>query len=477
MQYDIAIIGAGVTGSMIAAMLAKYNLSAVVLEKANDVAMGSSKANSGIVHAGYDAAPGTLKARLNVEGCKMMPKIAREWGVPYRQNGSLVVAFSEAEMESVRELYARGRINGVEKLSILDREQLRMVEPHISPDAIGALYAPEAGIICPYSLTIAAMGNAMDNGVELRRNFPVTAIVDRGSHLSVYSGGEEVTASVVINAAGLFADEIAAMVGDHFFSIRPRRGEYFLFDRELGHMVRQTVFQAPTEMGKGILVAPTAHGNLLIGPSAEDIADKNDTKTTRDGLDLVWQGAAKSVPGLPRRSIITEFTGLRAVGNSGDFIIRQSPTQPRMVHVAAIESPGLASSPAIAAYVEEILRQMGMLSYRKKEHNPYRRGVPHLASMKEEERRSYIAANPAYGKIVCRCEEISEGEIFDAIRRNPGALDVDGVKRRTRSGMGRCQGGFCLPFVTELLSRELGIPMEQVTKNGPGSEILSGKAK
>lgn len=477
MQYDIVIIGAGVTGSMIARALAKYNVSVMVLEKANDVAMGSSKANSGIVHAGYDAKPGTLKARLNVEGCKMMPNVARELGVSYRQNGSLVVAFSEDEMNVVRDLYARGKINGVEKLSVLNKAELRSIEPHISSAAVGALYAPEAGIICPYTLTIAAMGNAMDNGVELCRNFPVTSIVDRGTHLSVFSGSNEISASVVINAAGLFADEIASMVGDHFFSVSPRRGEYFLFDRALGTMARQTIFQAPTAMGKGILVTPTVHGNLLIGPSAENIADKEDLKTTESGLDFVWQGAAKSVPNLPRRSIITEFTGLRAVGSSGDFIIQQSPNQPRMVHVAAIESPGLASSPAIASYVEDILRQMGMLTYRKEDYRPYHRGIPHLPSMTEAERRSYISANPAYGKIVCRCEEISEGEILDAIHRNPGARDVDGVKRRTRSGMGRCQGGFCLPFVTEILSRELGIPMERVTKNGVGSEILCGKTK
>lgn len=477
MEYDIVIIGAGVTGSMIARALAKYNVSVIVLEKSNDVAMGSSKANSGIVHAGYDAKPGTLKARLNVEGCRMMPKVAQELDVAYRQNGSLVVAFSEEEMNAVRELYARGKINGVEKLSILNAAQLRSLEPHINSAAVGALYAPEAGIICPYTLTIAAMGNAMDNGVELCRNFPVTSIIDRGTHLSVFSGADEIAASVVINASGLFADEIASMVGDNFFTIYPRRGEYFLFDREVGKMVQQTVFQAPTSMGKGVLVTPTVHGNLLIGPSAENIADKRDTKTTQNGLDIVWQGAAKSVPELPRRSIITEFTGLRAVGNSGDFIIRQSPNQPRMVHVAAIESPGLASSPAIAAYVENILREMGVLTYHKKDYNPYRCGIPHLASMKEAERRSYISTNSAYGKVVCRCEEISEGEILDAIRRNPGALDVDGVKRRTRSGMGRCQGGFCLPFVTEILSRELGIPMEQVTKSGVGSEILFGKTK
>lgn len=477
MLYDIAIIGAGVTGSMIARALAKYNISVVVLEKTNDVATGSSKANSGIVHAGYDAKTGTLKAQLNVLGCKMMPQVAEELGVPYHKNGSLVVAFCEEEMASVRELYSRGKLNGVENLSILNAARLRALEPNINPAAVGALYAPDAGIICPYSLTIAAMGNAMDNGVELRRNFTVTSLADRGTYVSVYSGEEEVQASVVINVAGLYADAIAAMIGDDFFRIRPRRGEYYLLDREYGPIARQTIFQAPTAMGKGVLVTPTAHGNLLIGPSAEDMDDKGDLKTTRRGLDQIWNAAAKSIPNLPGRGIITEFTGLRAVGSTGDYIIQQSPAHPRMIHVAGIESPGLASSPAIAAYVEDILRQMGMVTHKRKDYTPYRRPIPELRNMAPAERRRYIEQNPAYGKIICRCEEISEGEILNAIRQNPPALDADSIKRRTRSGMGRCQGGFCLPFITEILSRELRIPMEQVTKKGPGSEILTGKTK
>lgn len=477
MLYDIAIIGAGVTGSMIARELAKYNLSVIVLEKEHDVAMGSSKANSGIVHAGYDAKTGSLKAQLNVLGCKMMPRVAEELGVAYRQNGSLVVAFCEEEMTAVRELYTRGKLNGVENLSILDAAQLRSIEPYINPEAVGALYAPDAGIICPYTLTIAAMGNAMDNGVALRRNFPVTSLVDCGSHFAVISGGETVEASLVINAAGLFADEIAAMVGDNFFRIHPRRGEYYLLDRELGHIARQTIFQAPSAMGKGILVTPTAHGNLMIGPTAEDIEDKSDKKTTRNGLDKVWRDAAKSIPNLAGSAIITAFTGLRAVGSTGDFVITQSPRYPRLIHVAAIESPGLASSPAIAAYVESMLQQMGVLTHKRKDYNPYRRPIPDLRNMNDEERYALIAKNPAYGKIICRCEEISEGEILDALHQNPVAVDVDGVKHRTRSGMGRCQGGFCLPYVTEIISREWNIPMEQVTKHGPGSEILTGKTK
>ncbi len=476
-MYDIAIIGAGVVGSLIARELAKYNLSLIVLEKENDVAMGSSKGNSGIVHAGYDAKTGTLKALLNVKGCEMMPRVAEELGVPYQQNGSLVVAFSREEMETVKALYTQGMLNGVGDLAFVEQNELRRMEPHLNPAAVGALYAPKAGIVCPYGLTVAALGNAMDNGVALKCNFPVTALTDKSSHFEIASDAEVVEAAMVINVAGLFADEIAAMVGDDFFSIHPRRGEYYLFDREMAALAKQTIFQTPTAQGKGVLVTPTAHGNLLIGPSAEDIENKKDKKTSQAGLDKVWRDAIKTVPDLPKSGVITEFTGLRASGNTGDFIIAQSPAHPRLLHVAAIDSPGLAASPGIAVYVEEMLRQIGVLTQKRSVFYPYRRPIPALREMGKKERLGLIAHNPAYGRIVCRCEEISEGEILDAIHQNPKATDLDGVKRRTRSGMGRCQGGFCMPTVAEILSREGGIPMEQITKKGPGSEMLAGQTK
>lgn len=476
-MYDIAIIGAGVVGSMIARELSKYNLTIIVLEKENDVAMGATKANSGIVHAGYDPHPGTLKAKLNVKGARMMPQLAAELGVRFGRNGTLVAAFDREEMETVTALYTRGKLNGVEDLALIDAARLKALEPQLNPAAIGALYAPGGGIVCPYSLSVAALGNAMDNGVALRCNFPVSAIHDKSSHFEVVSGSEIVEAAIVINVAGLFADEIAALAGDDFFSIHPRRGEYYLFDWGTARLARHTIFQAPTPRGKGVLVTPTVHGNLLIGPSAEDIDDKEDKATTAAGLEKIWQSAAKSMPQLPGRDIITAFTGLRASGNTGDFIIEPSPNHPRLIHVAAIDSPGLASSPAIAAYVEELLQQMGVLRQKRKDFNPYRRPIPELRAMKKAERQALIAKNPAYGKIVCRCEEISEGEIIDAIRQQPHATDVDGIKRRTRSGMGRCQGGFCMPTVMEILSRELKLPLDAITKKGPGSEILTGKTK
>jgi glycerol-3-phosphate dehydrogenase len=282
---------------------------------------------------------------------------------------------------------------------------------------------------------------------------------------------------MVINVAGLFADDIAALIGDNFFSIHPRRGEYYLFDREMAALARQTIFQTPTALGKGVLVTPTAHGNLLIGPNAEDIEDKENKKTSQAGLDRVWRDVLKTVPNLPKNGVISQFTGLRAAGNTGDFIITQSPGHPRVLHVAAIDSPGLAASPGIALYVEDMLRQIGVLTQKRSVFYPYRRPIPALREMGKKERLALIAHNPAYGRIVCRCEEISEGEILDALQQNPKATDIDGVKRRTRSGMGRCQGSFCMPTVVEILSREEGIPMEQITKKGPGSEILAGKTK
>ncbi len=476
-MFDFAIIGAGIVGSMIARELSRYENSIIVLEKEEDVAKGSSGANSGIVHAGFDAKPGTLKARLNVEGAARMPRVAEELGVAYHRNGSLVVAFHEGDMESLRNLYARGVLNGVPNLELIDAARLHAMEPNISSKTIGALYAPSAGIICPYSLTVAAMGNAMDNGVFLQCDFPVEQIVPCGDHYQIISGDAMVEARIIINAAGIFADDIGAMVGDRSFSIHPRRGEYLLFDQELGYRVHHTVFQAPTPMGKGVLVTPTAHGNLMIGPNAEDLTDKEDLDTTTTGQSKVIVDGGKTLPSLSLKQVITTFAGLRAVGSTGDFIIGFSQFAPRFLHVAGIESPGLASSPAIAAYVTGLLRENGYLGQKKSSFDPCRHGVPALRTLPDDVRQQWIEKDPHYGKIVCRCEEISEGEIIDAIHRNPPATTVDGVKRRTRSGMGRCQGGFCLPSVTEILSRELGIPMEQVTKKGYDSAVLWGRTK
>ncbi len=476
MIYDIAIVGAGVIGCMIARALSKYKLDIALLERANDVAMGASKANSGIVHAGFDAKPGTLKAKMNLRGNELMEDVCRELNVPYKRNGSLVLAFSQEETETLKELYDRGIKNGVTGMSLLNREELLAVEPNIGDEAVGALLAKTAGIVCPYSLTIAAAENAVTNGVEFFRNFEVKAIDFANDIFTLSSADRKIETKYVINAAGLFADEIAAMVGDNSLHITARRGEYYILDKSVGNLVSHTVFQCPTKMGKGILVTPTTHGNLLIGPSAIDIDDKNDVSTTAAGLKDVSTLALKSVPGATTRFAITSFSGNRAHEDKNDFTIEPSSVNGHFINVAGIESPGLTGSPAISEYVENIVRNL--IELQQKENFVSTREKPfryHLAA--DDERRAAIEKNSSYGRIICRCESITEGEIVDSIHAPAGARDVDGVKHRTRAGMGRCQGGFCGSKVVEILARELGVEANAVTKFGASSDILYERTK
>ncbi|MBP3359695.1 MAG: NAD(P)/FAD-dependent oxidoreductase [Clostridia bacterium] len=473
--YDAAVIGAGVAGAMTARELSRYDLKICILEKENDVAMGASRANSAIVHAGFDAKEGTLKAKLNVKGSEMMSRVAQELGVKYKNNGSLVIAFDEKERSMIEKLLIRGNNNGVRGLRIVEREELRRIEPNISEKAICALYAPTGAIICPYELTAAAVGNAMDNGAELLRNFEVTGIEKKDDVFEISSGSKKISARIVINAAGLYADKIAAMVGDTSFSIHPRRGEYILLDKECGAAAVHTVFRTPTEKGKGILVTPTVDGNLLTGPTSVDMTDKEDKSTTDDGLARVKRETSESIPSIPFAKTITSFCGLRAVGSTGDFIIT-SPVR-GFINAAGIESPGLSASPAIAEFIRNMLLEQGFSLKLRKDYNPVRPPMHGFACADTEEKNRIIKENPAFGRIVCRCERVTEGEILEAIRRNPGARDVDGVKRRTRSGMGRCQGGFCSPRIMEILADELKLPFEAVTKSGGASLMCVGKTK
>ncbi len=473
-MYDVTIIGAGIVGAMIARTLSKYDLKICILEAENDVAMGATRANSAIVHAGFDAAEGTLKARLNVRGCALMPDICRELGVRYENNGSLVVAFSEEERATLRELFARGKANGVPDLRIVEREELLEMEPNLSQNVLCALYAPTAGIVCPYSLAIAAIGNAMDNAADLKCNFKVSAIRAGEGGYFVCSQEETVKTRIVINCAGLYADEIAKLIGDDSFAVHPRRGEYILLDKDCGHLFSRTIFRTPSALGKGILITPTVHGNLLLGPTSQNGTDKTDKDTTEEGLSKILQSTQECARSIPAQKTITSFCGLRPVGDTGDFIIR-SP-KAGFLHVAGIESPGLASSPAIAEYVEELLSDMIPLTP-KADYNPIRESTLAFADASLAEKNRIIRENPAYGKIVCRCEGITEGEILEAIRKNPKARDLDGVKRRTRAQMGRCQGGFCGPAITELLARELKIDETSVTKFGGDSAVLAGTLK
>lgn len=473
-MYDIVIIGAGVVGGMIARELSKYDLGICVLEKEADVAMGATKANSAIVHAGFDAKEGSLKAKMNLRGSRMMPRITEELGVKYVRNESLVVAF-EHERKEVEAIYERGLKNQVEGLRIVEKEELFELEPNLNPALSCALLAPTGAIICPYELCISAVGNAMDNGAELKLNFEVSEINKReGYYTIISSDGDSVDARYVINSAGVYSDKIAKMTGDCDFDVHPRRGEYMILDKECGALVQRTVFHTPTKMGKGILVSPTVDGNLLLGPTAVDITDKEDRSVTPEGYEQIIARASDNVSSIPFGKVITSFCGLRAVGSTGDFIIKM---RDGVVTLAGIESPGLSSAPAIAEYVAELLCNGGLELRAKANFKAEHRPAHAFNNMTLEQKNEVIARDSRYGRIVCRCEGITEGEIVDAIHTNPGATDVDGIKRRTRSGMGRCQGGFCSPIVVQILARELGISIEEVTKFGKGSVINYAKTK
>jgi len=474
-MYDITIVGAGVIGGMIARELARYKLRICLVERENDVAMGATRANSAIVHAGFDAKEGSLKARFNVRGSEMMEQTTRELGVKYKRNGSLVIGFDEEDRETLNQLLVRGRTNGVQNLRIVEGNELFEIEPNLSKNVIAALYAPTGAIVCPYELTIAAVGNAMDNGAELKLGFEVSDIRKTEFGYEVVSEKEIVKTRYIINAAGVYSDRIAAMVGDTSFSVHPRRGEYILLDKECGSLIRTTVFRTPSKMGKGILVSPTVDGNLLLGPTSEDITDKENNATTADGFAKIIKEAAENIDGIPFGKTITSFCGLRAVGNSGDFIVN-SPTD-NFINVAGIESPGLTSAPAIAEYVVELLEKLSVKLDKKEEHNPCRKPMHYFREASVEEKNEIIKRDKSFGKIVCRCEEVTEGEILEAIRTNPKARDLDGVKRRTRSQMGRCQGGFCSPYIVELLAHEMNIPYEDVTKFGGNSRVNLAKTK
>ena len=473
-MIDVAIIGAGVIGSAIARELSRWKLEICVIEKEADVAEGTSKANSGIVHAGYDAIPGTLKAKFNAKGSAMFPSLVKELDVPYRQNGSLVVGFAPEDRAHLEKLVEQGKENGVEGLELLDRKKALEICPRLSEKVALALYAKTAGTVCPYELTTAYAENACKNGVEFRLNTKVMGItrIDSGYRLSL-DNGETLETRVVVNAAGLFADEINNMISHRKLKIIPRKGEYCLFDR-MAEITPLTVFQMPTSMGKGVLVTRTVDGNLLVGPSAVDVESPEDKDTTSEGLSYVLKTATLSVGSLPERQIITSFAGIRAHLETDDFEIGELPDAEGFFNVAGIESPGLSCAPAIGVELaDEIAKKLKAKP--NTEFDPIRLGVPKFREMSNEERARVIAENPAFGKVVCRCETVTEAEIVSAIHRPLGATTLDGIKRRTRAGMGRCQSGFCTTRVLEILARELNIPSEEISKFGEGSELLTGE--
>ena len=476
MIYDAAIIGAGVIGGMLARELTRYKLTVVLLEKENDVACGASKANSGIIHGGFDPVPGTLKAKLNAEGVDKLYAAAKALNVPYKNNGSFVCAFGAGEEKALKELYDRGIANGIEKMELISGDEARRIEPELSPDVTLVLNVPTAGIICPYELTIAAVGNAMDNGAALLTDFAVTGIDKDNDTFTVTSAdGRSIQTRYLINCAGCHSDKIAEMAGDADFEIIPRAGQYILLDKAEGGRVSHTIFRVPSKEGKGILVTPTVDNNLLTGPTADMVNSPYCNETTPEGLETVQRLAAKSVPSVNFRQVITSFCGVRSSEKNGDFIIRKSDRTDGLVHIAAIDSPGLTSCVAIAEYAAEILHSIGLTTELNPEWDGTREDPHAFRKMSDAEKDAFIKENPDYGKIICRCETVSEGEIRAALKRNPPAHDIDGVKRRTRSGMGRCQGGFCAPFVMKLISEEADVPMEKITKNGKDSSMVVGK--
>lgn len=476
-MYDVIIAGAGVVGAFIARELSRYKIKVCILEREHDIATGASKANSGIVHAGYDCVPGSLKALLNVRGAGMMQKIADELDVPFIKTGSIVAGFGEKDRSVLQELLDRGISNGVDELEIISADEARALEPGLSPDVTYALLAPSAGIISPYELNIAAVENAVMNGAELYRSRGVTGLSFVDGLIEVNTTGGIMTCRYFVNAAGAYAGDVAAMAGDNDIPIKPRKGEYLLLDKSAGGAVGRVVFQCPTELGKGVLVTPTVDGNILVGPNAEDLKDSDDTATSGPGLEFVAKSARRAVPEIDLRQVITSFAGIRAKSPGRDFIIRPSATHNNVIHAAGIDSPGLTSAPAIGCYVCDILKAQGLLLEPIKDFRNRRDKIIRFRNLDSDEADRLIKADPSYGRLVCRCEKVTEGEVIDCIRRPAGALDVDGVKRRTRAGMGRCQGGFCTPRIVELLSDELGIPYNEVTKKGGESSILMERTK
>lgn len=472
-MYDVCIIGAGVVGMNIARELSRYKLRICVLEKEPDVGCGCSKANSGIVHGGYSDEPGTLKARLCVQGNRMYEQLDKQLHFGYRQTGSLVLAFREEDIPQLRQLHEYGIKNGVQGLKVISGEQAVEMEPYLSREVKAALYCENAGVASPYEFVIALAENAVENGVELRLNAAVTAIQPVSDSFKLTAGNSEAAARYVINAAGIYSDSVANMAGISDFSITPRRGQYIVLDKDQNYLVKSVIFQVPTKMGKGILVTTTYHGNLMIGPNAETIGDKDDVGTDEKTLEYIITAARQSVPDFDMKKALTSFAGNRPIANTKDFVIEESKVK-RFINLIGIDSPGLTASPAIALKVVDLLRQAGLILEEKPEFQPYRKPI---IRQKPADFAGSIDSSDPQTRIICRCEQVTEAEIVDSLHRGLPVQSLDAVKRRTRAGMGKCQGAFCGPRVRQLVARELNIPLEAVALRGTGSSGLAERAK
>ncbi len=468
-MFDVIVIGGGLTGCATLRELSKYNLNIALLEKEEDVCSGTSKANSAIVHAGHDAKTGSLKAKLNLRGNELIRQLSKELNFAYKNNGSLVLCFDQEDYPKLLDLYNRGLNNGVKGLKILNHDETLALEPNLSEEVKYSLLCETGGIVCPFEMNIALAENAVENGARVYLNTEVKTIKKENDY---YLINDSIKSKCIVNAAGLYGDEIHNLVCKDKVKLTPRKGDYCLCDSDVGNLVSHTIFQLPTKYGKGVLVTPTVHGNLLIGPSATDIEDKEETATSQNDLDYILNAASLSVKKLPKNKIITSFSGLRARPENGDFIIKES--EDNFFDAIGIESPGLTSAPAIGEMVCDLIKDK-LNATKKDNFISNRKGLVHLKHLSIEERAELIKKNPLYGNIICRCNDVSEGEIIDAINSPIKATSLDAIKRRTGAGMGRCQAGFCGPKTIEILARELNIKPEEVCKNNSKSHMLTGK--
>lgn len=484
--YDIVIIGGGVVGSLIAYKLSKYNIRIALLEMREDLACGASGANSGIVHAGHDPMPSSLKAKYNIAGRKVMPGLCRDLGVPYKNNGSIVLSFSEEESSTLESLVERGKENQVEGMKILSRDETIRKEPNISREIHRSLYIPSGSIVCPFELTIAAGETAFLNGTDFYFEHEVVDITlprenKTGKYVLVCKNSRKdntrnIEAGLIINAAGVNSGEICEMAGDYSHRIKPRRGEYIVLDRALSGYVEHTIFSAPTEKGKGVLVTPTVDGNILVGPNSHNVNNPYDVKTTKEGMDEISKFAVKYFPGLDMGKAIRTFSGIRATPDGGDFIVKPSDTVENFIIAGGIESPGLTAAPAIADQIEKIVFETSKAN-QKEEYISKREARIRFSDLTQAQQQSLIEKNPDYANVVCRCEHVTLAEVKDSMGRPLGAMSLNAIKVRTRAGMGRCQGGFCLPHLIPAMTRELDISPCEIKLAGKGTEILKGEKR
>lgn len=476
--YDCIIIGAGVVGSFIARALSRYRLRVLLLDKASDVGEGTTKANTAIVHAGYDAKPGTLKAKLNAAGSALFDQVCAELDVDFDRCGSYVVGRSDDDWRILEDLQRRGVANGIGSLSLISADEMKRREPAIASETVGALYAATGGIVDPFGLCIGAAENAVLNGVDLALETEVLDYIWDGRRVvGVLTNRGAYRSSWVIISAGLWADDLMHKAGLDGFHITPRKGEYFVLDRMAAEHVRNVLFPCPTPVSKGILVTRTIHGNVMLGPNANNTLDKNDLSTTAEGLNEVLTGALKLVPSLNPRQVIRTFAGLRATGSTGDFVIEIPRDPAGLLVLAGIESPGLTASPAIGDYVVDMLREVGLPLEEKPDYNPIRKAIPRFSQLNDEEREALIARDARWGRVVCRCETVTEGEIVAACHAPIPARTYDALKRRTRVGTGRCQGAFDTPWVIGIMARELNLSPLEITRRGGDSRFLVRETK